>query len=243
MVMLISGLRMAEQGNDHMAGTTEPLHSVELLCARLCHDLSGLAATVASALDVARAETPSASEAVLLAHEAAGELAARLVLFRAAWGPLGDALGASDLLRMVHGLPNAHRITVDLSAIAGSVEFSPTVARILLNLLLLAEQSLPRGGAIRLAGSPGGLLVRIEGERAAWPPLLERWLAGDRPEDIAGDVAGDIAGDMESAWAEPRSMYAAMAVQFARQTGIPLAMVPVPGDQANGPPALRLDGP
>ena len=39
-----------------------------------------------------------------------------------------------------------------------------------LNLLLLAAESLPGGGIVALSGSPGKhVLVTIAGPRAAWP--------------------------------------------------------------------------
>jgi hypothetical protein len=46
-----------------------------------------------------------------------------------------------------------------------------------LNLLLLAGDSLPGGGTIRLTGAAADLFIHIDGPRAAWPAGLAACLA------------------------------------------------------------------
>ena len=71
-----------------MTGTSEALRLAELLCARLCHDLSGPLGALIGVLEVARDKQPD-SEALALAEETAVQLAQRLKLLRAAGAGMG----------------------------------------------------------------------------------------------------------------------------------------------------------
>jgi hypothetical protein len=76
------------------------------------------------------------------------------------------------------GLPNAHRMHVDLAGPVATAALSPGCARLLLNALLLAAESLPGGGRVALEGDPGqGVVLAIDGHRAAWPEGLGTMLA------------------------------------------------------------------
>ena len=70
---------------------SESLDLAELLCARLCHDLSGLLGSLLGVLEIAR-EEQGGSETLGLAETTAAELATRLKLLRAAWTETGEAL-------------------------------------------------------------------------------------------------------------------------------------------------------
>jgi histidine phosphotransferase ChpT len=152
-----------------MSGTQELLRLAELLCVRLCHDLSGPLGALIGILDLAREEVPD-SETVSLAEETAGELAQRLKLLRAAWGRASDNLDKARLQEFAAGVVSGRRVQLDLDGLAPNRLFSPEAGRVLLNLLLLAAECLPGGGMIALADAPSnGVLLTISGAR--------RWLA------------------------------------------------------------------
>jgi hypothetical protein len=48
--------------------------------------------------------------------------------------------------------------------------FAAANGRVILNLIVLACDCLPKGGTIVLIGEPDDLLIRIDGPGAAWPP-------------------------------------------------------------------------
>jgi histidine phosphotransferase ChpT len=79
-----------------MSGTQDLLRLAELLCVRLCHDLSGPMGALIGVLDMAREEHPG-SDTLALAEETATELAQRLKLLRAAWGREADDLDIGRL--------------------------------------------------------------------------------------------------------------------------------------------------
>jgi hypothetical protein len=78
---------------------------------------------------------------------------------------------------------------LDLAALPRRTVFASGIGRILLNLLLLGPEALPRGG--RFSVTPlddGGMLVRIAGPRAAWPQGFALHLAD--PEAAFAALSG-----------------------------------------------------
>ncbi len=193
----------------------DSLRLAELLVARLTHDLSGLAGVLAGALDLA-ADDPDPAEALSIARDASAELAARLRLLRAAWSGDTGPLCAADLAALVPGLGGAGRLHVDLSAL-DAAPFPATLSRLLPNLLLLGAEALPRGGTLRLSGTPAeGVTLAVDGPRLAWPPAL-----------------ADHAAAPASAWtvASPRALQPALVVLLARSASLTLHP---------GPASLRI---
>ena len=74
-------------------------------------------------------------------------------------------------------LSSSRRVLLDLAGLEPGAVFPPPAARVVLNLLLLAAESLPGGGIVALSGSPAhSILMTISGPRAAWPAGLATWL-------------------------------------------------------------------
>ena len=147
----------------------DPLLLAGTLCARVCHDLSGSLGALTGTLEMAAEDGDR--EALQLSMVLAQELSARLRLVRAAWGSGADIPALETLLP---GLPGVDRLRVDL---AGFVTADDEMRRLALNLLVVAAASLPRGGAIHLAGTDISFALEIEGLRAAWPETLRNCLA------------------------------------------------------------------
>ena len=140
----------------------------ETLGARLCHDLAGLVGTLAGAVEMLAETGCRDGEVLEEAGQAARELTARLRLLRAAWGGDCGALDRDGIAALLPGLAASGRVRVDLSGLTR--RYPEPLARVLLNLLLLAHEAVPRGGAVALADAPcGGVLARVEGPRG-WLP-------------------------------------------------------------------------
>jgi histidine phosphotransferase ChpT len=152
-----------------MAQSSDTIRLVELICARLCHDLGGLIGTVANALDMVTEDAGRDNEVLAFASSAAHALTQRLRLMRTAWGPESDAITLPALVKLVSQALAARRVRLDTDRLQADCEFASPVARVVLNLIVLACDCLPRGGAIVLLGEPADLLVRIVGQGAAWP--------------------------------------------------------------------------
>jgi histidine phosphotransferase ChpT len=212
-----------------MSGTSQALRLAELISARLCHDLSGPLGALIGVLEIARDEQP-ASETLAIAEDTAVELAQRLKLLRAAWGQDGDEMDVARLHGFADSLFASRRVGLDLTGLAPDALFPPQAARVVLNLLLLAAESLPGGGLVALSGSPAeSILVTISGPRAAWPAGLGVWLT-------------DEAAAMEAMLANARGLQAPLTALLARAHGFGLSMLMPAGpiSEADYSPPLLL---
>jgi histidine phosphotransferase ChpT len=206
-----------------MAQPGDTIRLVELICARLCHDLGGLIGTVGNALDMVTEDAGRDNEVLAFAASAANALTQRLRLMRTAWGPESDTITLSALVKLVTQALAARRVRLDTSALPPECEFAPLVGRAVLNLIILACDCLPRGGTIVLLGEPTDLLVRIVGPGAAWPPGFT---------DCMRDEAAALA-----ALTSALSVQMPLTALFAQSGGLRLSPVLGP---TSGIEALRL---
>jgi histidine phosphotransferase ChpT len=159
------------------------LELMDVLCARLCHDLGNPIGTLIGALEMAAEEAgppdpTGRGEALALAGDTATVLGQRLRLLRAAWSGSEGEMDVRALHDMAAGLPGRHRLVLDLSGLERRASFAPAPGRLVLNVLLLAAEALPNGGSVILSGDPGGEMVAmIEGRGAAWAPGFAACLA------------------------------------------------------------------
>jgi histidine phosphotransferase ChpT len=206
-----------------MAEMDDTVRLVELVCARLCHDLGGLIGTVGNALAMVTEDAGPGNEVLAFATAAAHALTQRLRLMRAAWGPETAAIRLPALVNLVNPALAARRIGLDIRTLPPDCVFPPAIGRVVLNLIVLACDCLPKGGTIVLIGSPTDLLVRIDGPNAAWPRGLVACL-----HDEAAAVAA-----LNSA----RSVQMPLTVLFALSRKLRLSPVIGP---TSGVEALRL---
>ena len=198
------------------------------LCARLCHDLSSPLGTLSGTLEMALEDPAEAAEALSIAGEAAAAMVARLELLRAAWAGDCGPMGRARLAELAAGLPP--RVTPMLDGLA-DVTFEGSVARVLLNMLLLGADALPSGGQVALAGQPdAGIVLQVSGPSVRWSADLAAVLL---------DPAGGHAN-------EPRSVQMPLTARLALAAGLRLSFVLPPATGPTGPqnaPALLLAPP
>ena len=154
----------------------------ELLCARLCHDLAGAVGAVAAGAELVAEEGtagPMAAEALELMAVSAASLAARLSYLRLALGPanqgaVAQARGLAEAY-FAKGHPQGEwRLDWPPNEAA---PVSPDQAKLLLNLICLAQECLPRGGVIAVRPAEIEMVIArgspLLGEAAQWlRPLL-----------------------------------------------------------------------
>lgn len=128
----------------------------ELLCARLCHDLASPLGAAAAGLELL--EAGSDPETLSLVSASMAAATSRLKFLRATLGPANDlphapkALG--DLVRDYLGGAVTGGIALDWAS--ERPEIDGETARLLLNLVLIARDALPRGGRIVARCGLGG---------------------------------------------------------------------------------------
>jgi histidine phosphotransferase ChpT len=158
-----------------------------LLCTRLCHDLIGPAGAVVNGVELLT-ESPGAvdQEVLELIRHSAAETTRRLKYFRAALGMPSDGLSLAAARAIADDYFAAGKIVLDWSdrIMETPASLPPRLVPIILNLVLCAAESLPRGGRIAIDGAPddGGFTIRIkavgESIKADDDALLS--LSGDR---------------------------------------------------------------
>lgn len=166
------------------------LHLAEVLANRLCHDLASPLGGMLGALEVAAREPDAMADAA----EAGLTLRRRFVLLRAAWGSAPEAMDAAELRNLVQGLPSGRRVAVTIALDPQTGAFPPVSGRLVLNALLLASESVPRGSVTLTGGAGGRAGIAIAGPNAHWPDGLHRmfesqaaaWAAMPAPTNPAG---------------------------------------------------------
>jgi histidine phosphotransferase ChpT len=177
----------------------------ELLCARLCHDLAGAVGAVTAGAELLVEEgstSPMAAEALDLMAGSAISLAARLRFLRLAVGPANNsASGQARALAEAYflkGYPQGEWKLDWPGETAGIA--SADHAKLLLNLILLAQECLPRGGVI-----------------AVRPRQQELVTAGGPAMQLGEAAAGLSSPDLSSL--TPRGAQGAYAALLARRLG------------------------
>jgi hypothetical protein len=199
-----------------MSGTLSALQLIELTAARLCHALSG------SVVRLNQAVSAQAGDNMAIA-DAARALTKQVDLLQSAWGPADRPVSLPHVAFLAHGLPD--HIAIDLSALPPATVFPPPLGRVMLNILLLAADSLPAGGRVILAGTLEDLFVRIAGPAAAWPIGMALCLANE--------------AEARSALVDGRNLQMALTILLANAADIRLSALLAPNTPSE-PAILRL---
>ncbi len=198
---------------------------LSLLCSKLCHDLVGPISAVGNGVEILEDEDDPEMhrQAVeLLAHSAA--LAAnRLKFMRLAFGAAGGegvAISLAEARQTATDFLSDSRARLDwqISDEDGGQGPDKTGIKILLNLILIANDTVPRGGDIRVVLSrvdDGGQAVL----RARVQANGESARLGDGVE-----AAFDTAGETKNL--NPKSAPASLAANLAESYGRHIAVMP-----------------
>ena len=154
-----------------MAGLLD-MRVLELLAARLCHDLAGPIAAVGHGAEaLAEDDQDLAREALRLVAEGAIRAANRLQFYRFAYGSRGDG-GAAGRAPSELALRFFEATTIACDY-APSARLLPLAwQKLACNLLLVGADLLPRGGALGVHAGAGGLVVDAAGPTVAPAPEL-----------------------------------------------------------------------
>ncbi len=168
--------------------TAIDLRVAEMLCSRLCHDLVSPVGAIKSGLElIAEFGNVPDDEAMGLINSSASQAVARLQFFRIAYGLAGPARAGTtldDAAEMAAGLITTGRTKLHWPADQrpGNPRISAGGLKILLNMLLLGAEALPRGGDLRVAltPGPGHLLANVSavGDGAGFSDALLAALTG-----------------------------------------------------------------
>jgi histidine phosphotransferase ChpT len=150
-----------------------------LLASRLCHDLVGPLGAVSNGLELIAEDDAMAKEALALAQRSAKRAANRLQFFRYAFGAAGGEpnFGPAEARPLAFNLLQSGEIAIDWPD-QKAVELPTGAGRLLLNIMLLASECLPRGGSIRVALATNRITAEVAGPQARLAPETKSAIAG-----------------------------------------------------------------
>jgi histidine phosphotransferase ChpT len=197
------------------APTLSALDLAALLCSRLCHDLISPVGAIINGLEVMEEDKDEETKtfALELIKRSAGQASAKLQFCRLAFGASGSVgaqIDLGDAEKAARGLFEDGKTTLAWNLPRALV--AKNRAKLLLNMLLVASATIPRGGTLtadpvgegyrvtarglnaRLAAATADLLAGIPAEAVnahAIQPLYTGILARDCGFGITARVDGD----------------------------------------------------
>lgn len=161
---------------------------MELLFSHLCHELISPVTAVNNGLELVAEDDPGiVAEAIGLIRQSAAEAARKLQFYRLAYGQASgfeQARGLVQARELSQGLFKGSRIALTWNdGDAGGVAADKQSVKLLLNLIGLAREALPRGGTIAVALSRRSpsleAIVACQGTGARLSPEIQAAMAAD----------------------------------------------------------------
>ncbi|MHA1152142.1 MAG: histidine phosphotransferase family protein [Alphaproteobacteria bacterium] len=139
----------------------------ELLASRLCHDLVGPIGAVNNGMELLEDEDLGMSgDAIQLSASSARQAANLLQFYRLAYGMAGARIGddLGNLRELATGFLASSKTMLDWSTVGQPAGETPDgLGKLLLNVIVLGDECLPRGGTlgVNLAEGAAGLEVAV----------------------------------------------------------------------------------
>lgn len=203
------------------------LRALELACSKLCHDVISPIGAVNNGLELLEEEDDAAlkAEAAALAQRSARRASILLQVFRSAFGNAGNqpSFGAREAVALGQELLSGGKVQLIAADLPESSMLPPGFGKLVVNVIVLAADALPRGGTVELAVSvaqpgKGTVTVQCGGQQIAWSA------------EFARAVLRDLSVDELSA----HNILPYMCGTFAQRLGLTLSVV------QEGPGILRI---
>ena len=153
-----------------------------LLCSRICHDIISPVGAIANGLELfddPEMDEDTKATALDMVRTSAKTASAKLKFCRIAFGAAGSAGASIDLNEagaIATDFVGDEKVRLDWQA---PRENRPKQqVKLVLNMLLIAMASIPRGGVVTVSADGQGFAVRASGDRAKIPEAITEVLAG-----------------------------------------------------------------
>ncbi len=153
-----------------------------LLCSRICHDIISPVGAIANGLELfddPEMDEETKQTALDMVRTSAKTASAKLTFCRIAFGAAGSAGAMIDLNEaglIARDFVGDEKVRLDWQA---PRENRPKQqVKLVLNMLLIAMASIPRGGVVTVSADGQGFAVRAEGDRAKLPEAIVQVLDG-----------------------------------------------------------------
>jgi histidine phosphotransferase ChpT len=164
----------------------EALDLAALLCSRVCHDIISPVGAITNGLEVLDEDNNEEMKtfAFDLIRRSARQASAKLQFARLAFGAAGSAgaeIDLGDAEKVATGYMQGEK--AQFSFEAPRVLMGKNLVKLLLNLILLANAAIPRGGSIKVTVDGGQetprFVLRSTGPSARVPQAFERIVPGN----------------------------------------------------------------
>jgi len=170
----------------------DALDLAALLCSRVCHDIISPVGAIINGLEVIDEENSDDMRefAFGLIQRSARQASAKLQFARLAFGAAGSAgaeIDLADAEKVARGYMDGEK--ADFSWESPPVLMPKNLVKLLLNLILLANAAVPRGGTVKVAVSGPDeprFVLKASGPSARVPPAFQTLVPG-----ILGEVQVD----------------------------------------------------
>ena len=163
----------------------DALDLAALLCSRVCHDIISPVGAIINGLEVLDEDKTEEMRdfAFGLIRRSAAQASAKLQFARLAFGAAGSAgaeIDLGDAEKVARGYIGGEK--AEFSWEAPRVLMPKNLVKLLLNLILLANAAVPRGGSIKVTvegHAPPRFVLRSSGPSARVPAAFEKLVPGD----------------------------------------------------------------
>ena len=164
----------------------EALDLAALLCSRVCHDLISPVGAIVNGIEVLEEEKDELTKqfALDLIKRSAATASAKLQFCRIAFGAAGSAgaqIDLGDAETITRGFMEDDKTKIGWNLPRALL--AKNRVKLLLNMLIIAGQAIPRGGKITVdpigAGDSVGFKVTAAGTNAKIPPAVPPLLTGE----------------------------------------------------------------
>ena len=180
-----------------------PVRVAELMCSRLCHDLISPVGAINNGVELVSELGPAdTAEAMDLIADSGSRAAARLQLYRLAYGAAGgqSGLGLDEAAEAIRRYLSFTRLTLAAFPTSDMLpDPLPTgTAKMVANSVLLAEECARIGGELSVRAEGQAVLFVVSGRNADLSPEASDALSGKTPpEDLtARTVQAYVAGQL-----------------------------------------------
>jgi histidine phosphotransferase ChpT len=163
------------------AAGPDALDLAALLCSRVCHDLISPVGAIVNGLEVLD-DAKNADDrdfALNLIRKSARNASAKLQFCRLAFGAAGSSgaqIDTGDAEKMARGFLEDEKTKVAWN-VPRTLQPKNRV-KLLLNMLIIAQQTIPRGGTLTVDASGDGYRIRAAGLNARLPQNIADQLSG-----------------------------------------------------------------
>jgi len=173
-----------------MSGSIEALDLAALLCSRVCHDLISPVGAIVNGLEVLAEEKDEETKtfAMDLIKKSANTASAKLQFCRIAFGAAGSAgaqIDTGDAEKISRGFLEDEKTKIAWNL--PRAYLAKNRVKLLLNMLLIASQAIPRGGQLTIdpigSGETMSFKVTAAGTNAKVQPTVAPLVAGETPAE------------------------------------------------------------